>query len=117
MKLLTILTLLAMAACSTTKLEAPSCPAKGAEDANAVGVAPVVWDDARFTFLRFPGHQMMPVVSALRTDGVERSVNTSTDADAGLITVHGVYPTIVLRDSGRVACIRNMAYDQVGRRE
>ncbi len=114
MKPLAILALLAVAACSISKVEAPPCPAEGAAPANSDGIRASIWDDARSTFLRFPGNQAVPAITALRTDGVERAVNTTSDPDNGTIMVHGVFPAIVLRDGKRVACLRNRAYDQVG---
>lgn len=115
-KTIAILSVLALAACSGPKLTAPECPSSGeVEPANAEGAPPVVWDDAASTYLRFPGHQEMPAVFALREDGTERAVNTNVDPTTRTITVHGVYQTIVLRDGKRVACIRNNAFDRVGR--
>lgn len=114
MKNLSILALFAITACAGNKLEAPACPAEGAQSANTKGLRPVIWDDGRSTFLRFPGHQSVPAITALRTDGVERAVNTTINPDDGTVMVHNVYSAIVLRDGKRVACLRNNAFDQVG---
>lgn len=108
------LVLLSVAGCSGNRLAAPECPAGDAAPANAAGLAPVVWDDQRSTYLRFPGNQPVPAITALRVDGAERAVNFTADPAAGTVMVHGVYPAIVLRDGKRVACIRNRAFDQVG---
>lgn len=114
MKHLAVVALLAVAACSTSKVEAPPCPAEGAAPANSDGIRASIWDDARSTFLRFPGNQDVPAITALRSDGVERAVNTTVNPDDGIVMVHGVHPAIVLRSGKRVACLRNRAYDQVG---
>lgn len=108
---------LALAACSNTKpLKAPPCPEGDAAPLNAEGPAPVVWDNAHFTFMRFSGHQSFPKITALRPDGEERDVSTAPNPDTGIIVVHGVYPTLILRDGERVACVRNNAFDPYGRR-
>ena len=106
--------LLSVAGCSGNRLAAPTCPASDAEPANVAGLAPVVWDDQRSTYLRFPGNQQVPAITALRMDGAERAVNFTANPAAGTVMVHGVYPAIILRDGKRVACIRNGAFDQVG---
>lgn len=107
-----LLALAGFAACSP-KMSAPSCSGDG-EAANTAGFAPVVYDDARDTWLRFPGQQRVPAVTVLREDGKEAAVNTSGDPDKGLLRVHGVHPAIVLRDGSRVACLHNRSYDRVG---
>lgn len=104
---------MALAACGSTRMEAPNCSGT-AQPANAEGLAPVVYDDGRDTFLRFPGNQRIPAITTLRLDGSEAAVNSNGNPDTGIVQVHGVHPAIVLRDGRRVACLRNMAYDQVG---
>jgi len=108
-----LLLLGSLAACSSNRLEAPACDG-GTQQANAEGLSPVVWDDLTDTWLRFPGQQRMPGITVLREDGKEAAVNTSPDPVVGLVRVHGIHPTIVLRDGSRVACIHNRAYNRVG---
>lgn len=114
---LSLLASLALGACSSNRLSAPVCPASGERPANVEGLAPVVWDDARFTYLKFQGHQSIPNVSALGEKGAERSVNFNFNPDSETLTVHGVYPVIVLRNGSQVACIRNNVFDRIGRGE
>lgn len=104
-----------LSACASSKMEAKTCPSTHAEMANAQGMLPVVWDDGRATFLRFPGNQPIPAITAERQDGEERAINSNINPADGVVTVHGVYPTLILRDGNRVACVRNLAFDQVGR--
>jgi hypothetical protein len=117
MKLAILAGALVLAACSSTKpLVAPPCPEGEGAALNAEGPAPVVWDNAHWTFLRFSGHQSFPKVTALRPDGNERDVSSSPNPDTGIITVHGVFPTLVLREGERVACVKNNAFDPYGKR-
>lgn len=116
MKRLALLSVLALGACASgNQLTAPRCPDKNEAVANVPGLAPVVWDNQYSTFLRFPGHQSIPSITALGQDGKERAVNTSPNPESGLVMIHGVYPTIMLRDASRVACVHNRAFDHVGR--
>lgn len=111
MRSLPILALLAAAACSTGK-PLPACHGETAP-ANPAGFAPVVWDDGARTFFRFPGNQRMPAIYALHPDGREAAVNTTVVEDT--VAVHQTAAEWVLRDGDRVACVRNAAWDPVGR--
>lgn len=116
MRNIALLCMLSLAACATgERLTAPKCPDASEAVANVPGLAPVVWDNQYSTFLRFPGHQAIPSITALGQDGKERTVNTSPNNESGLVMIHGVYPTIMLRDASRVACVHNRAFDHVGR--
>lgn len=106
-------TALALVACSSGRLEAPDC--EGQPEAS-YGAAPDVEDDGYTTYLRFPGRLRIPAVTAIGQDGREAAVRTTEDPERGEVRVHGVYPAIVLRDGSRVACLKNMAFDPVGRR-
>lgn len=75
----------------------------------------MVWDDGKSTFLRFPGNQLIPDITAKRLGGKEQDAATTVDPISKVVTVHGVYPILILRDGSRVACIINNSYDQVGR--
>lgn len=108
---------LAASGCSSKpKLEVPECPAPGKkeQEINQQGLSPVVSDNGRFTYLKFGAGQEVPNFTALRIDGGERVVNYTFDPDTRIATVFGIYPAIVLRAGGRVACIRNGAYDPRG---
>lgn len=112
-----MLGLLAMSACANSeKLTAPPCAGGETRAANEGIGRPVVWDNQQNTYLRFSGHQSFPKITALRPDGKERTVSTTPDPDAGVIMVHGVYSTLLLRDGARLACIHNKAFDPYGTR-
>ena len=105
--------LLLQAGCAPQRMEAPTCP-DTPSGANYGGPVPVAQDDGYDTYLTFPGRMAMPAISAIGQDGVERAVNTTRDPDTGKVTVHGVFPKIVLREGSRVACLVNPAYDPIG---
>src|SRR5690349_13687770 len=107
------LSLLAGACSNKPKLEAPACPAadSGGETVNASGFAPAVSDDGRLTLLKFGPGQELPNITALRVNGAEHAVDHTYNPETNIVTVLGIYPTIVLRAGNRVACIRNMGYN------
>ena len=73
-----------------------------------------VCDNGRQTFLRFPGSRRVPSVFTTLPDGKEAAVNDTPNPD-GWIVVHGRSPRLVLRDAGRVLCVVNRRFDEVGR--
>jgi len=110
---LAVLFMFALSGCGSKKLEIGECPTsqKAEEPINDPGLPPVVSDDGRFTHLRFGLGQETPNITALRTDGTERRVDSNFDPNSRVVTVFGIYPTIVLRAGNRVACLRNATYD------
>lgn len=80
---------------------------------------PAVWDDGMRTYLRFPGNRRVPMLYQVLPDGREGVVGQSADPDpttgGTLITLHGVFPMLRLRDGKAVLCIVNQGYDPVGR--
>jgi type IV secretory pathway VirB9-like protein len=101
---------LALAACSSGG-DLPVCT--GAETAaTPPGLSPVVWDDGRHTFFRFPGNQRIPQISPLTPDGREGAANSNTSGD--LVEMHQVAERWALRDGRKVACVRNLAFNPVG---
>ena len=82
-------------------------------------IEPAMWDDGQRTFLRYPGNRRVPQIYQILPDGREGLVGQSADADpttnGTLITVHGVFPMVRLRDGKSVLCIQNLSYDAVGR--
>ena len=111
MRLIPVLSLLAVAACSTGK-PLPVCRGEAAA-ANPAGLAPVVWDDGARTFFKFPGQQRIPAIYALHPDGREAATNSTVVEDT--VAVHQTAAEWVLRDGDRVACVHNAAWDRVGR--
>jgi type IV secretion system protein VirB9 len=77
-----------------------------------------IWDDGQRTYLRYPGNRRTPMIYQVLPDGRESLVGFSSDADpttrGTLITLHGVYRAIRLRDGKAVLCITNRAYDAAG---
>lgn len=80
---------------------------------------PAIWDDGQRTYLRFPGNRRVPMVFQVLADGREAAVGQSADADpttnGTLVTLHGVFRMLRLREGKAVLCITNAAFDPVGR--
>jgi type IV secretion system protein VirB9 len=71
-----------------------------------------VFDDGRFTFMRFPGAQEIPAIYMINADGTESIVN------GGMKGEHYVVQTtasrFVLRRGKSVACIENRSFNPYG---
>lgn len=65
-------------------------------------------DNGRFTVLRFPGGQALPVVHLVEADGQERLA--AYDVRGEFIVIHAVAGQIRLRRGREVVCIWNLAY-------
>lgn len=80
---------------------------------------PAIWDDGQRTYLRYPGNRSTPMVYQVLPDGREAVVGHSTDADpttnGRLVTVHGVFRNLRLRDGKAVLCVENRGFDPAGR--
>lgn len=76
---------------------------------------PAMWDDGHRTYLRYAGNRRVPMVYQILPDGREGVVGQSADADptthGTLVTAHGVFPALKLRDGKAVLCIRNAGWD------
>lgn len=115
MKYLPIIAALGLlAGCGSQPLKTEKCPKPSDDAPNVNENRANVWDDGYSTYLNFPGNQQIPNIYALRMDGQERTVNYSQDNATKTVVVHGVYPTLILRDGERMACITNNKFDQVG---
>ena len=83
------------------------------------GAEPAIWDDGQRTFLRYPGNRRVPMVYQVLPDGREGVVGQSADPDpttnGTLLTLHGVFPMLRLRDGRAVLCIVNQGFDPTGR--
>jgi len=84
-----------------------------AEGAGAQDIVPtLVFDDGRFTYLRFPGHRELPTVFHVLGDGSETLVNTRMEDD--LLVVDRVSRRLMLRAGSAVVGLWNEAYDLEG---
>ena len=71
-----------------------------------------VSDNGRFTVLRFPGVQALPVVLEVGEDGSERLI--PYDVRGEFVVIHGVTRGLRLRRGQSVLCLFNDAYDARG---
>ena len=75
-------------------------------------VPTLVFDDGRFTYLRFPGNREVPAVFHVLGDGSETLVNTRMEDD--LLVVDRVSRRLVLRAGSAVVGVWNEAFDLNG---
>ncbi|WP_456809587.1 TrbG/VirB9 family P-type conjugative transfer protein [Cupriavidus sp. CP313] len=71
-----------------------------------------MWDDGRFTYLRYATSRDLPVVFRLQPDGSEALTNTHMDGDT--VVVHETAAQLVLRLGQAVLGIRNDGYTPDG---
>ncbi len=84
-----------------------------AEGAASTDIVPtLVFDDGRFTYLRFPGNRDVPAVFHVLGDGTETIVNTRMEDD--LLVVDRVSRHLTLRAGSAVVGIWNEAFDLDG---
>jgi type IV secretion system protein VirB9 len=84
-----------------------------AEGAASTDIVPtLVFDDGRFTYLRFPGNREVPAVFHVLGDGTETIVNTRMEDD--LLVVDRVSRHLTLRAGSAVVGIWNDAFDLDG---
>ena len=81
---------------------------KGSEDI----VPAMVFDDGRFTYLRFPGNREVPAVFHVLGDGSETLVNARMEDD--LLVVDRVSRRLMLRAGSAVVGVWNEAFDLDG---
>ncbi|SPE27255.1 Type IV secretory pathway, VirB9 component [Burkholderiales bacterium] len=80
---------------------------------NSADLAPaLVFDDGRFTYLKWPGNREIPAVFEIREDGSEMVANTRMEGD--LIVVDRVAHGLTLRSGAAVASLRNESFDPEG---
>jgi type IV secretion system protein VirB9 len=79
--------------------------AQGSDDI----VPTLVFDDGRFTYLRFPGNRELPAVFDVRGDGSESLVNSRMEDD--LLVVDRVSRRLMLRAGSAVVGLWNEAFD------
>ena len=84
-----------------------------AEGAGSQDIVPtLVYDDGRFTYLRFPGNREVPAVFHVLGDGSETLVNARMEDD--LLVVDRVSRRLMLRAGSAVVGIWNEAFDLEG---
>jgi len=84
-----------------------------AEGAGSQDIVPtLVFDDGRFTYLRFPGNREVPAVFHVLGDGSETMVNARMEGD--LLVVDRVSRRLVLRAGSAVVGVWNDAFDLDG---
>lgn len=71
-----------------------------------------VFDDGRFTYLRYNNAKSLPAVFKVNSDGSEAAVNSHVEADT--LIVHETAKNFVLRQGKAVLCVENRSYDSVG---
>lgn len=82
-------------------------------DASQDIVPALVFDDGRFTYLRFPGNREVPAVFHVLPDGSETLVNARMEDD--LLVVDRVSRRLMLRAGSAVVGLWNEAFDLEGR--
>ena len=70
---------------------------------------PIIFDDGRFTYLRFPGNREVPAVFQVLGDGSEAVVNVRMEDD--LLVVDRVVRRLMLRAGTAVVGVWNEAFD------
>lgn len=84
-----------------------------AQGAGSEEIVPtLVFDDGRFTYLRFPGNRELPAVFHVLSDGSETLVNVRMEDD--LLVVDRVSRQLMLRAGSAVVGIWNEAFDLDG---
>lgn len=85
-----------------------------AEGAGSQDIVPtLVFDDGRFTYLRFPGNREVPAVFHVLGDGSETLVNARMEDD--LLVVDRVSRRLMLRAGSAVVGLWNEAFDLGGK--
>ena len=85
-----------------------------AEGTGSQDIVPtLVYDDGRFTYLRFPGNREVPAVFHVLGDGSETLVNARMEDD--LLVVDRVSRKLMLRAGQAVVGLWNEAFDLDGR--
>ncbi|MBV8503278.1 MAG: TrbG/VirB9 family P-type conjugative transfer protein [Paucibacter sp.] len=85
-----------------------------AEGMNSQDIAPtLVFDDGRFTYLRFPGNRDLPAVFNVLDDGSEALVNSRMEDD--LLVVDRVSRRLMLRAGSAAVGVWNEAFDLDGK--
>lgn len=71
-----------------------------------------VFDDGRFTYMRFNASHEIPAVFVIKADGTEAIVDASMHGD--LLEIHTTAERFILRSGRAVACAQNRSYNPWG---
>jgi type IV secretion system protein VirB9 len=72
----------------------------------------MVFDDGRFTYIKWPGNREIPAIFEIRTDGSEMVANTRMQGE--LIVVDRIARGLMLRSGSAVASIKNESFESEG---
>lgn len=72
-----------------------------------------MWDDGRFTYLKFDDAREMPTVFKVSSDGSESTVNSHMANDT--LVIHGTSAFFHLRLGKKVLGVKNRSYDSKGK--
>ena len=72
----------------------------------------MVFDDGRFTYIKWPGNREIPAIFEIRTDGSEMVTNTRMQGE--LIVVDRIARGLMLRSGSAVASIKNESFEPEG---
>ena len=71
-----------------------------------------MWDDGRFTYLKFDTSREMPTVFKVAADGTESTVNSHVENDT--VVIHGTSALYHLRLGKKVLGVENRSFDPRG---
>jgi type IV secretion system protein VirB9 len=75
----------------------------------------LMFDDGRFTYVKFANNREMPAIYTVNDDGSESLVNTHINPHyPDIITIHKVKKRFTFRKGKAVACIFNKSFDSRG---
>ena len=72
----------------------------------------MVFDDGRFTYIKWPGNREIPAIFEIRTDGSEMVANTRMQGE--FIVVDRIARGLMLRSGSAVASIKNESFEPEG---
>ncbi len=72
----------------------------------------MVFDDGRFTYIKWPGNREIPAIFEIRNDGSEMVANTRMQGE--LIVVDRIARGLMLRSGSAVASIKNESFEPEG---
>ena len=72
----------------------------------------MVFDDGRFTYIKWPGNREIPAIFEIRTDGSEMVANTRMQGE--FIVVDRIARGLMLRSGSAVTSIKNESFESEG---
>lgn len=75
----------------------------------------VIFDDGRFTFLKFANNKEMPAIYVVSNDESESLINTHINPlYPDVIAIHSVREKMILRKGNSALCVINKSFDKTG---